>query len=271
MRIVERPDSQDHTKEALLLARQIAKDEIESIERLHKRTIAQLAIIAGSVTVLWAVIAYIGFDNLKSGAIAVAESKMRDEVTRQVQEKLTKENINQIVQDQIQSYTAQSLSAQIHREISGPPLSNEIRQAASDEARLLIRKQYSQRELTREQSKALIDKIATIKELAGYPVCVNPAAFNPEAIGYASSIEASLRRSALKIVDEVGFDKPPIEGIGIYYQQGTSESIALLMQEALRAAGISSKLVPGNMQFSTQPVPPGQSPIEIFVGMRHTQ
>ena len=67
MRIVERPDSQDHTKEALLLARQIAKDEIESIERLHKRTIAQLAIIAGSVTVLWAVIAYIGFDNLKSG------------------------------------------------------------------------------------------------------------------------------------------------------------------------------------------------------------
>ena len=75
----------------------------------------------------------------------------------------------------------------------------------------------------------------------------------------------------MKIVDEVGFDKPPVEGIGIYYQQRKSESIALLMQEALRVAGIPSKLVPGNMQFSTQPVQPGQSPIEIFLGIKHMQ
>jgi hypothetical protein len=262
--------SQDQLKDALLFAEQLAKREIESIERIHKRTLQSFGYIGAFAAAVLAVFGYIGYANLKDASIATASAQMQKEVTMQVREKLTTENINQIVRDQIRDLSATNLTAEIHRELTSPPLSSSIRQAADEEAQRQIRKQFSPRHFSPAQSKQLIGRLADMKELYSYSVAVNPALFNVEAITYATEIRESLSHSKMKIIEFASFDKPPIEGVGIYYDEQQPDTYARQLQEALKAAGVVAKLVPGKIET---PVPgPGQkSPLEIFVGSKPMQ
>lgn len=265
MRIPERPSNQDQVKDALLLARQIASDEIESIDRLHKRTLASLAVIAGIVTAFWAIVAFIGFDNLKGAAIAVAESQMRDEVTRQVQEKLTKENINQIVREQIQSYTSQNLTNQIHKVLTEPPVSLSIKEAADREAQEMIHKQFSPRRFTSEQSRLLIEQVNGTKALDGLPIAVNSLTVNVEANNYAAQIKESLSHCKMKLVEFYGFPEArQVEGVGIYYDAQRDDTKAHLLGDALSRAGVPFTFMPVSGQPATSP----PNPLEIYVGAK---
>jgi hypothetical protein len=158
-----------------------------------------LGYVVGAALALLAVFGFIGFSNLRDFAVDSARSQMQKEVTKQVQEKLTTENINKIVKEQIRDVSVANLDLEIRKDLTSPPLSNSIRQAADEEAQGLMRKQYSPRHFSPAQSKKLIDELEQMKDLDGYAVCVAPAMSNVEAINYASEIKQSLSKSKMAL------------------------------------------------------------------------
>jgi hypothetical protein len=261
----------DPVSAALLFAKQLADSEISSIERIHNRTLRYIGFIGVFVAAAFAFFGFIGYTNLKEAAIASAESQMKKEVTTQVQDKLTEKNINKIVKDQINDYSVATLNDAIHKELSSPPLSISIRQAAADEARTQISKQFSPRHFRDSQSKAFIKYIEGTKELIGYTVEVTPAQFNIESKNYAKEIEASVRLSKLKPSTTYVYvaNQDAVEGVAIYREETSPEIYAHLLQSALAAAGVSARIISGTMLPVT---PQGQNPpLVIFVGPRQME
>ncbi len=259
---------QDQTKEALDFAGQLADREIASIERIHNRTLVSFGYIGVFAATVLAIFSYIGYSNLKTAAIAAAQDQMKLEVTRQVKDQLTKENINQIVRDQIRDYSATSLTAEIHRDLTTPPLSTSIKQVADDKAEELIRKQFSPRHFSATQSKQLIDQLANMKELYDYPIGVNPAPLDDEAKHYANEIKESLSHTNMKWVDNVSFNSGQVDGVGIYYQMSRSESYAIHLRDALEAAGVHATMVPSWIVSPLVQSADAKVPLEIFIGTK---
>lgn len=256
----------DEIKNALIFARATAADEIKSIERIHKRTLVSFGYIGGAVLALAAIFGYIGYSNIKDASITTAKAQMQKEVVEQVREKLTTEKINQIVRDQLRDLSASSLHEQIHKELISDPLATSIRQAADAEAKAQIAKQFSPRHLSPTQASLLLQELTDSKELSGYPIAVTSLIFNVEATNYAGELRKCISRSPMKLLEMVSYDKDPVEGIGIYYDQRQPDT-ARLLQDALRAAGLDAKLVPGTIQGTI--IAPGQKyPLEIFVGSK---
>jgi hypothetical protein len=258
----------DRIKEALLFARQLADHEIESIDKLHERTLKALGYVGAGVLLVSGFLGFIGYVNLKNAAISAAQAQMQTEVAKQVHEKLTQENVNQIVREQIKNYSESALSAEIHKELTTPPLSTSIREAADSEAQQLINRQQAPRRFTSPQSKAFVDALSAQSELFGYPVAVTSAYQIGEPANYASEIRQSLMRSKVKVIESAQFDAPPIEeGVGVYYPEGKSgERLALLLQASLQTAGVKAQLVPGKWLMGAPTTT--AIPLEVFVAAK---
>jgi hypothetical protein len=258
--------------EALLFAQQLADHEIQSIERIHRRTLLSFGYVGIFVAAAIGVFGYIGYSNLRDASIASASAQMQKEVTKQVQEKLTEENINQIVRNQVRDLSATTLTAEIHKELNSPPLSTSILESADVEAQSQIKKQFSPRHFSPAQSKIFIAQLADMKDLPGCEVSVSPALFNVEATNYASEIKESLSHTKVVSIELINFDQPPVDGVGIYYDKQKSETCARHLQDALQTAGVSAKLVPGtpNLLGIANGNNPNSvvGPLEIFVGTK---
>jgi hypothetical protein len=161
------------------------------------------------------------------------------------------------------------LTAEIHKELNSPPLSTSIRQSADEETQRQIAKQFSPRHFSPEQSKLFIQQLDEMADLNGAFVTVNTVFFNVEATNYASEIKGSVSHSKMTKVEWVTFDEQPVEGVGIYYDKQQPDSYARHLQDALRAVGVASKLVPGKPNYQSKP---GQAAaLEIFVGAKPMQ
>jgi hypothetical protein len=261
--------AEDGVKDALEFARQLAREEIESIERIHGRTLKSFAYIGVAVATAAAIFGYFGYANLRNTAITTAENQMRAEVTKQVREKLTQENVESIVQEQVRNYSATEMSEAIHNALRAPAESAIIRAAAADEARNQIKEQFSPRHFTEAQSKAFIKAVNDQPDLEGYPVNVLPMTLNSEAETYASEIRASVAQTKLKVVPSFGgFDKSAVAGVAIYRDQTSPEIFARRLQEAFSQCGIDAQIVNAPPPMPT--LPAGQkAPMLIFVGPRH--
>jgi len=261
-------DGDKRVKDALTFARQIAKEEIDSIERIHKRTLQSFAYIGIAMAAAAGIFGYLGYSNLRDTAIATAENQMRTEVTKQIQDKLTKEDVEGIVQDQVRIYSATKMSEAVHKELIAPGESAMIRAAAADESRSQIKEQFAQRHFTDAQSKAFIKAVNAQVDLDGYPVNVLPMMMNSEAETYANEIKASVTQTKLKIEENFfGFNKSAVAGVAIYRDQTSPEIFARRLQEAFLACGIDATIVSAPPSL---PIPKdGKIPMVIFVGPRH--
>jgi hypothetical protein len=256
----------DEIKNALIFAQQSADREIASIDRIHKRTLQYFAGVGAFGAAVLAIFGYIGYSNLRDASIASARDQMQKEVVEQVRAKLTTEKINQIVRDQLHDLSAASLHDEIHKELLSEPLASSIRQAADAETKAQIAKQFSPRHLTPAQASLLLQKLKDSKELNGYPIAVTSWTFNVEATNYAAELRKCISHSPMKLLEMVSYDKDPVEGLGIYYDQRQPDT-ARLLQDVLRAAGLDAKLVSGTVQGAI--IAPGQNyPLEIFVGSK---
>jgi hypothetical protein len=255
-------------REALDFARQIAKEEIDSIERIHARTLQSFAYIGIAVATAAAVFGYIGYANLRKVAVATAENQMRAEVSNQVREKLTQENVERIVRDQVSNFSQTKMTEAIHKELTAPAESAMIRLAAREEAHSQITQQFSPRHFTEAQSRDFIRAVNEQPDLDGYPVVVLPMVMNSEAEDYANEIRASVAKTKLKLVGFMGFNKSAVAGVAIYRDQTSPEIFARRLQGAFLQCGIDSKIVdaPPNL-----PAPSAgeKIPLVIFVGPRH--
>ncbi len=265
-------DGDKGAKDALTFARKIAKQEIDSIERIHKRTLQSFAYIGIAVAATAGIFGYIGYSNLRDAAIATAENQVRTEVTREVREKLTQENIESIVQDQVRNYSETKLQDAVHKALMAPTQLQIIRTAAAtaaaDESRSQMKKQFAPRHFTKEQSDAFVKAVNEQPGLTELPVAIMPG-MSIEAEEYAKEISSSVARTKLKVTPSFrGFNASPIEGVAIYRDKASPELPARLLQEAFRACGIEVKIVAAPSPLPNE-LPAGEKvPLVIFVGVR---
>ena len=242
-----------NVRDALDFARQLAKEEIDSIERIHKRTLASIGYIGLVAAGLAGLFGYIGFNNLKDAAILTAQTEMRDEVTKQVKDKLTKERIEDIVRTQVHDFSTTVLKDTIRNELNTPPLSTSIRSAAADEARQRIKVQFTPRHFSEAQSKAFVKAVSERHELDGYPILIE-SSFEAESQAYGQELRASAQLTKLKLVLDVGIsanpvaceaelNKHPAESVVIYRDEASPEVYARDLQDALAESGVSVRVI----------------------------
>jgi hypothetical protein len=255
-------------KEAIDFAERMAKQEIDSIERLHQRTLVSLSIVVGTAVLLVGVLGWIGFDHLRDAAITSAQNAMEKEVTRQVQEKLTKEHIDQIVNEQVSSYSKASLESAIQRELQTEPLSSEIRNAATAAAGKIVATKFAHRHFSQTQCDALIASVARYDDLSGYPVAIVHNALDAEAQDYAAEIGKCLSRTKLKFLAEPNayVETSNVNGVAIYRNEKSPENFALHLQSAFEAIGVEATIMRG--PASNQPPKGENSSLNIWVGSK---
>jgi hypothetical protein len=265
----ESGDRKTGVQDALTFARSLAREEIESIERIHNRTLKYIGYIGLVVLTLGGVLGYVGYTNLKNVAVATAKAQMRKEVTDEVREKLTKNDIEQIVREQIHDYSATELNNTIHKELSKPPILVMLHEVAAKEARNQIKLQFAHRHLSEALSVALIRAVSIRHDLDGVPVTIIPAALNSEADDYAQEIAVAVQKTKLKVVADFPgyYQAKAVEGIGLYYDQSISDQHVSDLRDAFVESGIQTKIVKVNNTTSPSPKE-GAHSIVIYVGAR---
>jgi len=238
---------QNDAKEALEYADRIAKHEIESIDRLHKRTLRSLSILVSAALLFLTVLGWIGYDNLNAYATNVARREMEKEVTRQVQEKLTREHIDEIVNKQVRAYTKDELDNAIQKALHSEPLSSDIRNAATSAAARIVSLKFADRHFTEAQCRTFITAVAGYDDLNGYPVSIGHNAIEANARDFSDEIEKCLPRTNLKLLQSnaTRVNARYVDGLAIFRNEKSPDSFALHLQAAFKSAGVELKIVSG--------------------------
>ncbi len=257
----------DSVKEALEFAELLAKQEIDSIERLHQRTLKALSVIVTGFVFCLGIFGWIGYTNLRDVAVSVAQKQVETEVTRQVQAKLTKEHIEEIVKQQVSTYSKLELEAAIQKDLQSEPIHSEILNAAIGAAKGLVKTKFADRHLNDLQCKAFVNTVAAYGDLDGYSVNVLHNALYPESQNLESDILKCIPRSRLKLSRGQSYgNDPPVDGVGLYYYVNSPKAYVEHLQAAFTSAGIETKLVPNG--GLARPEMGDKQPISIWVGSK---
>jgi hypothetical protein len=251
--------------EALDFARETAKQEIDSIDRLHKRTLQYIAAILAVFTFGLSILGFLGYQNLQQLAIGVATRTVEQEARSQVAQKLTQEQIAKIVQQQIQDYSQKELQKQIDDEITKGPLHKEILSIAAAQSAQEVAAAVGQRHLTPYQARKLKEAIASHPELKDYPTTSNSNGMSPEPIRYMNEIDEALKNTTLKFVFmNFNMDYENDDGITLYFDpQNEKQADGLI--DSFRAIGLTLKKKEGNVRAALPNEK--QLPLVLYVGL----
>lgn len=103
----------DLVGKALTFARNTAREEIDSIDRLHKRTLAALGIQLAAFGLLFSFLGWIGYSNLKR----VAVQTTTDVVKERLADELTKKNIDLAVQQALDEHASDQIKRAVHDQV----------------------------------------------------------------------------------------------------------------------------------------------------------
>jgi hypothetical protein len=154
------PPVPDPLQAALEFARATAKDEIESIKRLHDRTLLSLTILFVFLGAVGGVVGWVGYKNLRDTAVQLAQKTVKDEIEKQ----MTSMNVDQIIENRLNEKTGAALTFTIRDAVAAEAkkqgMSSQINQAVTAQVEEL-RKQLlktqritAQRTFTPEQAFA---------------------------------------------------------------------------------------------------------------------
>jgi hypothetical protein len=157
------PAAPDPLQAALEFARATAKDEIESIKRLHDRTLLSLTILFVFLGAVGGVVGWVGYKNLRDTAVQLAQKTVKDEIEKQ----MTSMNVDQIIENRLNEKTGVALTFTIRDAVAAEAkkqgMSSQINQAVTAQVEEL-RKQLlktqritAQRTFTPEQATLLKD------------------------------------------------------------------------------------------------------------------
>jgi hypothetical protein len=253
-------------EEALTFAGALADREIAAIDRLHQRSIRYMAYAAGAFGLLLSFFAWVGYQNLKDTAIAVAKKEVQDEVVRQVQAQLTTKGLTDVVHQETDAFVKGELRNQLHAEITTGPLHQEILSVASTQSKELLRSQLAPRHFTDAQADKLVAIIAQSPDLIGYPVIARPQGFDLEAAQYCKEMVGALFSSKVKNGDGSASPNADLsDGVVIFFDDRSDRKYADSLAEAFKLAGVTA-IVKGS--YLLQPIiPPGEKPtLVVFVG-----
>jgi hypothetical protein len=212
----------DLVQQALAFARDTARDEINSIDRLHKRTLTTLSIQLAVFGLLLSFLGWIGYSNLKRIVVQtttdVVKERLADELTKKnidiaVQQALLEhatDQIAQAVRDQVSIAVTKKVAEQAPelralteaittKTVAG--LHPQIEAYAKQQALNLILKANEPRRLAPAQAAALSDCTQKTTSLS-----VNIAVGgDPEAQHYEEQISQSLEAGGWKVEKQALF------------------------------------------------------------------
>jgi hypothetical protein len=110
---------------SLEFARATARDEIESIDRLHKRTLTALGIQLAAFGLLFSFVGWIGYSNLKRVAVQTAT----DVVKERLADELTQKNIDTAVQQALQEHATEQIADSVRAQVSAAVAQEMAKQA----------------------------------------------------------------------------------------------------------------------------------------------
>ncbi|WP_446744327.1 hypothetical protein [Silvibacterium acidisoli] len=206
----------DSLQKSLEFARRVAKDEIDSIERLHNRALKALSIPLAGFVLLFSCVGWIGYLNLKHVAVQTAT----DVVKERLADELTQKNIDTAVQYAVREHAADQIANAVNKQVASaitkhlteqaPELRDEtsamtakaisnlqpqIEAFAKQQALRLISEANEPRQLSLAQRQALIDYAKRTPHLS-----VNVAVGgDSEAQHYAALISQSLEAGGWKV------------------------------------------------------------------------
>jgi len=212
----QEPRQEDLVQKALDFARNTARDEVDSIDRLHKRTLNALGIQLAAFGLLFSFLGWIGYANLKRVAVQsatdVVKERLADELTKRnidiaVQQALREhatEQIAQAVRDQVAIAVAKQLAdqapelrsqteAMTAKAVAG--LQPQIEAFAKQQALNLILKANEPRNLETAQREAL----SSYARKAGSITVDVAVGGDPEAQLYEEQISQSLEAGGWKV------------------------------------------------------------------------
>jgi len=262
----------DPTQAALNYAREIAQMELANIDRIHARTVKTIGWVMTAATILFLVIGWIGFLNLKAMAVSAAETQMQAEVARQVRTQLTEQGITKIVKEQVRSFSADEIHVALKNEIESGPLHQEILDTAGRQSQQLLTRSIGDRHLSHSDAMNLEHAIRANPELRTKRIEFLCAPNNAEAYRYKEQIKKALHSGGITRdwdgdnSDQIA-DSGIRDGVVIFYSAESSPSLAEEFREVFKAASIEAQVV------STKAVQAeGDQPrIIIFIGTRRVQ
>jgi hypothetical protein len=209
--------AEDPVEKALAFARDTARDEIASIDRLHKRTLTALGVQVAAFGLLFSVLGWVGYSNLKRVAVQTAT----DEVKERLADELTKKNIDIAVQQALREHATDQITQAIQDQVAiaitkrladeAPELraqtqsmtakavaslQPQIEAFARQQAMDLIVKTYEPRRLDPAQRAALS---AYAQKVAPFTVNVAVGG-DPEAQHYEEQISQSLEAGGWRVM-----------------------------------------------------------------------
>jgi hypothetical protein len=138
------PSERFSVKDALDFAEKMAAFELQRIDRMHVRFLwfigAMITIVLGCVTLL----SFFGYNNLRSLATEAAASQLHEEVKKQIDAKLSGENLPAIVHEEVRSYSANDLRQQVSKEINQGPVHDQILEVGKREAAALAKEKVAE-------------------------------------------------------------------------------------------------------------------------------
>jgi hypothetical protein len=206
---------EDTVRQLLTFARASAKDEIDSIDRLHKRTLTALTVPLTAFGLLFTLVGWIGYSNLKRVAVQTAT----DVVKERLEDELTKKNIDTVVQRALQEHATEQINDSARAQIKiavadqvakqGPELRT-LTTAMTAKAVASIQPQIE--EFAKQQAQALISEInkprslnaTSVGALTAYAKKTAPLSFliavggDPEAQNYEEQISQALEAGGWK-------------------------------------------------------------------------
>jgi hypothetical protein len=179
--VTQTPDP-DELEKKLNFARQIATEEIKNVERLHDKTIRSLTVLMAGFSLVFVLIGFVGFNNLRDFAVVTATNKMNETISRLMEEK----KVEGIVDGLIATVAKDSIDRQVAEKVR--TLGPEIQKAAVAEARRMV---AEPRHLTRAQKDAITSASQPYRG-RGFKVLVRAYSEVPEEKHYANEIMKAL-------------------------------------------------------------------------------
>jgi hypothetical protein len=206
----------DTLRQLLDFARETAKYEIDSIDRLHKRTLMALTIPLTAFGLFFTFVGWVGYSNLKRVAVQTASNVVK----QRLEDEITKKNIDAVVQRVLQEHATEQINDSVREQIKMAVADQVARKApelrnlsAAMTAKAVTSIQPQIEEFAKQQAEALVAKInkprlldaASVLALTGYAKKNAPLSFtiavggDPEAQNYEEQIAQALEAGGWKI------------------------------------------------------------------------
>lgn len=239
-------------KDALDFAEKMAEFELKRIDRIHIRFLWFVGSAVTLVLAVLTVLGFIGYNNMRAMATSAAEDQLRTEVANQIKAKLSKENLPEIVQNEIHTYAKNELQSQIVEQINNGPLHQRILEVGRQETATLAKTLLTPRTLRPDDATRIVNAINADEKLKGQVYAIAWGMNGLETDLYERQVSNALQKTQLTYDAKLAVEIDSA-GVTIYFNEGQDRIHAEHLADAFKAGHIKAKVEPKVLYYQNEP------------------